>query len=59
MQETATVQCPYCGKRCEVEFDPTIASQRFTTECETCCRPFLVHAECQVGEISAIEAVEE
>ena len=42
MQETATVQCPYCGQNCEVEFDATVASQLFTTDCEVCCRPWQV-----------------
>ncbi len=51
MQETATVQCPYCGQECEVALDTTIASQQFTTDCEVCCRPFSVHAECELGEV--------
>ena len=59
MQETATVQCPYCGQNCEVELDATVANQRFTTDCEVCCRPFSVHAECELGEVLSIEAGEE
>jgi transposase-like protein len=59
MQETAPVQCPYCGQTCEVELDPTVASQRFTTDCEVCCRPFSVHAECEAGEVQSVEATEE
>lgn len=59
MQETATVQCPYCGQNCEIEFDTTVAHQRFTTDCEVCCRPFAVRAECEAGEVLNIEAVED
>jgi hypothetical protein len=59
MQETATVQCPYCGQNCEVELDATIPSQRFTTDCEVCCRPFAVHAECEAGDVISIESGEE
>ena len=59
MQENATVQCPYCGQNCEIELDPTVASQLFTTDCEVCCRPFAVRAECEMGEIQSIQATEE
>ena len=59
MQETATVQCPYCGQNCEVEFDTTVASQLFTTDCEVCCRPFSVNAQCDLGEVTSIDATAE
>lgn len=35
--------------------DATIASQRFTTDCDVCCRPFTVYAECELGEVRAVE----
>ena len=56
MQETATVQCPYCGQRCEVPLDPAVASECFTTDCEVCCRPFSVRVECEAGEVLSIDA---
>jgi transposase-like protein len=59
MQETASIQCPFCGQYCEVELDASIASQRFTTDCEVCCRPFSVHAECELGEVISAEATGE
>jgi len=59
MQDSATVQCPYCGQNCEIEFDTTVASQLFTTDCEVCCRPFSVQAECELGEILSISATAE
>jgi len=59
MQETATVQCPYCGQNCEVELDATVASQLFTTDCEVCCRPFSVNVQCELGEITSLEATTE
>ena len=54
MEESATVQCPYCGQNCEVPLDPVVASQEFTTDCEVCCRPFTVRAECEAGEVVSI-----
>jgi len=58
MQETATVQCPYCGQNCEVELDATVSNQQFTTDCEVCCRPFSVQAECELGEVVSAYATE-
>jgi hypothetical protein len=59
MQETATVQCPYCGQNCEVPLDPAVPSERFTTDCEVCCRPFTVHVECERGEVLSIDVSSE
>lgn len=56
MEEFATVQCPFCGQSFDVPVDPSIASQCFTTDCEVCCRPFEVVAECEAGEIVSAEA---
>ena len=55
MQESEEVQCPYCGQGMELVIDTTIAQQRFTTDCEVCCRPFEVFAECEPGEIVSLE----
>jgi hypothetical protein len=55
MEEYASVQCPYCGQSFEIGIDPSIASQRFTTDCEVCCRPFEVRAECEAGEILSLD----
>ena len=55
MQITETVQCPFCGQSSELAIDTSIASQRFTTDCEVCCRPFEVIVECEPGEILSID----
>jgi len=49
------IQCPCCGQTFELAVDTTIASQRFTTDCEICCRPFEVIAECEPGEILSLD----
>jgi len=56
MEEFADIQCPFCGQTCEVVIDTSLAHQRFTTDCEVCCRPFEVVAECASGEIVTVEA---
>ncbi|MEP6662896.1 MAG: CPXCG motif-containing cysteine-rich protein [Verrucomicrobiota bacterium] len=51
MQVAESIQCPFCGQRFELVIDTSIESQQFTTDCEICCRPFEVSAECEPGEI--------
>lgn len=58
MEISAPIQCPYCGQTFETVVDTSIASQRFTTDCEVCCHPFEVIAECDPGEILSLEVVD-
>lgn len=55
MQASESIQCPFCGQSFELVIDTSIATQRFTTDCEVCCRPFEVFAECEVGEILSLD----
>jgi hypothetical protein len=52
------VFCPFCGQACELAIDTSVASQRFVTDCEVCCRPFEVLAECEPGEILSLSVQE-
>lgn len=56
MQDTATVDCPFCGQSMELLLDTNLASQRFVTDCEVCCRPFEVTAECENGDVLSVSA---
>ena len=53
------VQCPFCGQYVELTVDTSTESQRFSTECEVCCRPFEVAAECRPGEVLGIDVYAE
>ena len=55
MEEFAEVQCPFCGQSFTVPVDTRQASQRFTTDCEVCCRPMEVRVECEAGEIVSVD----
>ena len=55
MEIPETIQCPFCGQTFELMIDTAQATQRFTTDCEVCCRPFEVTAECEPGEVLSIE----
>jgi len=51
VEVSENIQCPFCGQTFELVVDTSTAQQRFTTDCEVCCRPFEVVAECEPGEI--------
>lgn len=57
MEEAAPVQCPFCGQTFDLVVDTSVASQRFVTDCEICCRPFEVIAECEPGEIVSLDVL--
>ncbi len=58
MEIFETIQCPYCGQTFETVVDTSVDSQRFTTDCEVCCHPFEVIAECEPGKILSLEVVD-
>ena len=58
MEVSETIQCPYCGQRFDLVVDTSTASQRFTTDCEVCCRPFEVVVECEPGEVLSLDVIE-
>ena len=55
MELSATLQCPYCGQAFEITLDTTLSEQRFVTDCEVCCRPLEVFAQCEPGEVLSID----
>lgn len=55
MEVAETVQCPFCGQSFEVIVDTSVPRQRFTTDCEVCCRPIEVLVESQPGEVLSLE----
>lgn len=54
MEVTEPISCPFCGESFELAIDTSVASQRFVTDCEVCCRPFTVTVECEVGEVLSL-----
>ena len=57
MIEAGEIQCPFCGQAFDLSVDTSVPSQRFTTDCEICCRPFEVVAECEAGEIFSLDVL--
>lgn len=55
VEVSVRVQCPFCGQYSELVVDTSTESQRFSTDCDVCYRPFDVVADCQPGEVLSIE----
>jgi hypothetical protein len=55
MEVSETIQCPHCGQSFELVIDTSTSTQRFSTDCEVCCRPFEVIADCEPGEVLSLE----
>ena len=55
MEVSETIQCPYCGQSFELLVDTSSPMQRLITDCEVCCRPFEVFAQCEPGEVLSLE----
>jgi hypothetical protein len=54
MEVTEPISCPFCGQTFDLAIDTSVASQRFVTDCEVCCRPFTVCVEAEPGEILSL-----
>ena len=54
MEISETISCPFCGQSFDLSIDTSVASQRFVTDCEICCRPFTVSVEAEPGEILSL-----
>lgn len=50
MQETAEIECPYCGEWLEITLDPSISSQVYIEDCQVCCRPIQIRIVFEEGE---------
>jgi transcription elongation factor Elf1 len=57
VEVSETIQCPFCGQRFEIVVDTSMGTNRFTTDCEICCRPMEVVAECVPGEILSLDVM--
>lgn len=57
MEVSESIQCPFCGQRFEIVVDTSMGTNRFTTDCEVCCRPMEVVAECEPGEILSLDVM--
>lgn len=59
MEIASEISCPWCAQPFELTVDTSTRSQQFTTDCEICCRPMSVFAECEPGEILSLDVQSE
>jgi hypothetical protein len=55
VEVSETICCPFCGQRFDLVVDTTAPTQRFVTDCEVCCRPLEIFAQCEPGEVLNLE----
>jgi hypothetical protein len=56
MEISEAVQCPFCGQSIQITVDTSAGNQVFVADCEVCCRPMQITAECTTGEILSLSA---
>ena len=57
-EEEYAFTCPYCGAEISMLLDTSVRQQRYVEDCEVCCRPFEVAAECEPGEILSLAVLD-
>ncbi len=55
MNESLSIQCPYCGESFEIAMDVSEGSAEFITDCEVCCQPMTVAVRLRDGEVEGFE----
>ncbi|MCI0745026.1 MAG: CPXCG motif-containing cysteine-rich protein [Verrucomicrobia subdivision 3 bacterium] len=55
MEIIEAISCPFCGQTFQIPLDTTLPSQRFTADCEICCRPLEISIQCEPGEVLSLE----
>ena len=59
MRDSISIECPHCGETFSLALDVSEGSAEFIVDCEVCCRPFQMVAECQPGEILSLDVQSE
>ena len=50
------IDCPYCGAPIELVIDESIPFQKYTEDCEVCCRPMVLTVRVDEDEGISVEA---
>lgn len=56
MESAVDVQCPYCCQTTYVEVGSTQNSYQQVEDCQVCCRPIVVHIQCEQGQVVQVFA---
>ena len=55
MNESISIQCPYCSESFDLVLDVTEGSTEFIVDCEVCCRPMTVAVRVRDGELEQLD----
>jgi hypothetical protein len=55
-QETAYIDCPYCGERIELVIDCSVGNQEYVEDCQVCCRPISLYVILDEDGVPRVEA---
>ena len=53
--DSSWIQCPYCGAEIELVIDDSIPFQKYTEDCEVCCRPMVLTVRVDEDESVSVE----
>ncbi len=56
MTEEVSCTCPYCWQTITIVVDCSVKEQRYTEDCEVCCRPIDFRVRCRKGRTVELEA---
>ena len=57
LEDDYSFNCPHCFETISIRIDITGGKrQRFTYDCEVCCRPIVIELEIEDGEVSSFSA---
>ena len=51
LQREHPVACPCCGETIWLEIDCSLPHQRYVEDCQVCCRPLVIEAVTEAGEV--------
>ncbi len=55
MEDTTTIDCPYCNSETLVILDGVDGDLDLVSDCENCCRPINVKATVEAGTVVSIQ----
>lgn len=53
--QTVVVQCPCCWEQIELVIDCSVGRQEYIEDCSVCCRPIVITAIVEGGELTSVE----
>ena len=57
--ELTQIRCPYCAETTEVHVDIECDACDLVEDCTVCCRPILLHVECDEAGTAIVSAATE